>query len=604
MKKQGAVAIAMAPFLSAVAVLIGAATVVGVQSESSTAQSSILQIRDTLHNLLRSIEDNGRDAEALSGKRQLWCDSNLHDFEAEHQSSTASLLDMQAQLTETEAEVEEAEGTVQQVKVDIEMVQHTIKQTQNMLEEHAGDATHKADHSLLQALLDNKHLSLSSLQGELEVAVPVLAQLQANVAETKQRVSYRSESLSVSKNFISSVRESCQSSADMSDSQAAARVSQTNSIQASLQGLPKQKDEAKADSDEKDDAVQALSFVQVSDGNQQEVTTDDLSDIFAADREVHPAAYADADEEPVAQTVTRPAAPKEMAAAPILRPRIQTLLSQLKDADSASSGRSGETSWCKQQHESSVMALKFAQDSVAQIGSELESHSDAEAEFGDALDKLQQTATAVTATAKSVLDQAGKEQALIQSSKKDQQLATKILDQAMTILKELDMPNSAAILNGLDAGKKSLLVQIKASAGAQSDSAKKAKTVSEMATAFGQTQESEQHNLEFARDDHAAQRLRGVENKRLYEADVTEAASYVQKLESSCSVDAENEAKQQRQLEVHALGDADKALDGKLVEAKSTASNLRGNDSSKPKPSAENMTPMQRAAMEMGISTD
>merc|ERR1719162_1556525 len=135
---------AMAPFLSLVVVLIGAAAAAGVQSERATAQTSISQIRDTLRNLLRSIEDNGRDAEALFGKRQLWCDSNLHEFEAEHQSSTANFLDMQAQLTETEAEVEEAQGTVQQVNVDIEMVQHTIKQTKDMLEEHAGDSSHKA----------------------------------------------------------------------------------------------------------------------------------------------------------------------------------------------------------------------------------------------------------------------------------------------------------------------------------------------------------------------------------------------------------------------------------------------------------------------------
>merc|ERR1719183_3399436 len=133
MKRPGAgLTLAMAPFLSVVAVLIGAAAAAGVRSDGSNSQSSINQIRDTLRNLLRSIEDNGRDAESLFGKRQLWCDSNLHDFEADNQASSASLQDMQAQLTETQAEVEEAQGTVQQVKVDIEMAQHTIKQTDDM----------------------------------------------------------------------------------------------------------------------------------------------------------------------------------------------------------------------------------------------------------------------------------------------------------------------------------------------------------------------------------------------------------------------------------------------------------------------------------------
>merc|ERR1719420_1506689 len=110
----------MAPFLSVVTVLLGAVTAGAAKSNGAGAQSSINQIRDTLRNLLRSIEDNGRDSEALFSKRQSWCDSQLHSFEADNQASTTSLLDMQAQLKENEAELEEAEGTVHQVKVDIE----------------------------------------------------------------------------------------------------------------------------------------------------------------------------------------------------------------------------------------------------------------------------------------------------------------------------------------------------------------------------------------------------------------------------------------------------------------------------------------------------
>lgn len=601
MKRQGAIApLAMAPFLSAVALLVGVAAAAGVQHNAATAKSSISQIRDTLRNLLRSIEDNGRDTEALFGTRQLWCDSNLHDFEAEHQSSTANLLDMQAQLTETEAEVEEAEGTVQQVKVDIEMVQHTIKQTTGMLEEHSGEGVQKADPKLLTALLENKQLSLASLQGELEVAVPVLAQLQANVAETKQRISYRSQTLVVAKDFISALRDSCQGSADRADSQAAAHMGESNSIKAALQALDESSG-AKPANDDKEDDTQALSFVQMAEGN-QEVTTDDLSDIFAADKEAHPGNYAD--EAPAPKPMSHAEVARNIVATPALRPRIRTLLTQLKTMDSTSNDGSDQAAWCSKQRENSVMAMKFAQDSVAQISSELEAHADAEAEFGDDLGKLKQSASAVATSAKGVFQQASKEQALVQSSRKDQQLATKILDQALTILRELGRSNSSTVVSALESGKKMLLTQIKASAGFEHDSSAKAKAVGEMAIAFTKSQESEQHNLEFSRDDHASQRLRGVENKQLYEADVQEAATYAQKLESSCSADAESEAQRQRSLQERALEDADKALDGKLVEAKSSASNLRGVDSSKPKPVPENLTPMQRAAMEMGISTD
>jgi len=584
--------LAMARFLSAVAVLVGAATAASVQSEGGTASKSISQIRDTLRNLLRSIEDNGRDAEALFGKRQQWCDSNLHDFEAEHQAASTNLLDMQAQLTETEAEVEEAEGTVQQVKVDIEMVQHTIKQTEDMLKERTAEGdTKNAD--LLTSLVENKRLSLASLQGELEVAVPVLAQLQANIAETKQRVSYRTESVTVGKDFISGLHDSCQGSADRADSQAAARVGETNSINVALQALP--------GTDPAEDATpdaQALSFVQV-----QEVSTDDLSDLFAADQETHPT---DTVAAPVTRSNRHVQATNENAKVPgpALRPRIQSLLTQLKDVDATSSGLE-QSAWCAKQRENSGMALKFAQDSVAQISSELDSHTDAESELGEELGKLQTSAASVTASAKTVFSQVSKEQALIQSSQKDQQLATKILDQAMTILKELGESNSTKVVSALMSAKKMLGAQIKASPGFQKEASAKAKIVGEQALAFNKVQESEQHNLEFAKDDHSSQRLRGIENKRLYESDVQEAAAYAQKLEESCSADALKVVATQRLAQVHALEDADKALDGKLVgEAKSASVGLRGSDASTPKALPENMTPMERAAAEMGVSTD
>jgi len=428
------------------------------------------------------------------------------------------------------------------------------------------------------------------------VAVPVLAQLQGNVAETKQRISYRTESLAVSKDFVSALRDTCQGSADRADTQAAARVGESNSIHVALQALD-QASPSKSASDDKDEdlesqAAQALSFVQVADRS-QEMTTDDLSDLFAADKEAHQSS-------PVLLQSTHQQVGSESATSSSLRPRIQTLLTQLKDVDSTSSG-SDQAAWCAKQRENSAMALKFAQDSVSQISSELEAHTDSEAELGDELTKLQASAAAVTASAKNVFQQASKEQALIQSSHKDQQLATKILDQAMTILKELGTDNSAKVVNALGSAKKMLLAQIQAADGFEKESSSKAKAVGQAALVLTRTQESEQHNLEFAKDDHSSQRLRGVENKRLYEADVHEATSFSQKLEDSCRIDEGDDAKQQRSAQEHALEDADKALDGKLVEAKNSAPLLRGSD---PKVSTANMTPMQRAAMEMGISSD
>lgn len=582
----------MSLFLSLVTVLLrAAATAKSLHSDGASTTASVSQIRSTLQNLLRSIEDNGRDSEALSSKRQLWCDSAIHDFDASNHAETAKFLEMQAQLTETQAAVEEAKGTVQQVHVDMEMVQHTIKQTESLMQQDVN-----ADAGKLRSLANNKRLSLTSLKGELKVSEPVLAQLQASVAELKERISYRSDSLSVAKDFIAALHEGCQKGADRSDRQAAARLGESNSIHIALQTL-EQLTASQAPSSDKDDdsladqAAGALSFVQLADRDQDEVTLDDLSDLFSASQPSGVAALTKG----IAHEQQRVA--KVTAAAPSVRPRIQTLLTEIKDAGS----NNDQVEFCSTQRESSKMAMKFAQDSVNQVSSEVVAHTEVEAELSDELQKLQTLAAAVTESAKASTEQATKEQTLLQSSRKDQELATKILDQAVTILKELKLPNAAKVESGLVSAKKMLATQVQSAAGFQSEAVAAAKAISDQALAFTQTQESEQHNLEFTRDDHAAQRLKAVENKRLYEADAEEATVYVQKLEESCKDDVLSQAAQQRSAQVHALQDADSALAGKLE-----VNNLRGADASHSKPTAapQNLTPMQRAALEMGVSTD
>merc|ERR1719181_616456 len=189
-------------------------------------------------------------------------------------------------------------------------------------------ADQKADADLLSSLAENKELSLASLQGELEVSVPVLAQLQASVAETKQRISYRTDSLAASQDFVEALKASCQGSADRADTQAAARVGESNSLHVALQALDASSaTQSTTDTTGDDNANQALSFVQVSDRN-QEVTTDDLSDLFSADQEAHP------EEKPqVEKTEEKATATDDVAVAPSLRPRIQTLLAQLRSED-------------------------------------------------------------------------------------------------------------------------------------------------------------------------------------------------------------------------------------------------------------------------------
>jgi hypothetical protein len=600
MKRTGfSSAAAMVPFLS-MAVYMGAAAAASGQMDA--AKSSVNQIRDTLHNLLRSIDDAGREADDLFGKRQKWCEATAKAHETGNQVARTSLEDMQAQLTEHEAESEEAAGTVQQVKVDIEMVQHTIKQTQDMLQEgnRLTQQDGQAREKLLRSLMENKKLSLSSLQGELEVAIPVLAQLEASVAETKQRISDRTQSMAAGTEFLSVFRDVCQAAADRADTQADARLGESSSIRVTLQALDKMEASRTASQenhhevltkfDEKDDAAQDAppSFVQLADRS-EEMTVDDLSDLFSDQQ---------AAAKP-APPVRRTALPQQQArhtSASSLRPRIESLLSQLKTAGTTSD----QSVWCSDQRQDSELSLKFSTDAVAQLSSEVDSHQASEAELFEELSTLKSSASAVATVSAKTLDFAKKEQAFIQNSRKDQQLATKILEQATTILKDMGVKNATAV-HGLETAQKMLGAQIKAAAGFEKEALAKANVLAEKAASCTRTQESEEHNLEFAQDDHQSQRLSLLEKQRLYEADVKEASTYVQKLQESCKVDAEVEAKQQRSAQVHALEDADQALDGKLMEAKTKANSLRGGEA---KAIPKDLTPMQRAAAEMGVAME
>jgi uncharacterized phage infection (PIP) family protein YhgE len=360
-------------------------------------------------------------------------------------------------------------------------------------------------------------------------------------------------------------------------------MGESNSIHATLQAIDSM--EAKHDLPQ----TNPLSFVQT-----QEVTVDDLTDLFS-----------DQVSAPVVHTpVVKKAAPSRhhphhLQSASSLKPRIATLLAQLK---SGSIEESDKTDWCSKQRDDSTLALKSAKDEVAQLSSELDAHVASEAELSEELQRLQDLAGTLTATSNEIMDFAKKEQSQLQSATKDQKLATKILEQATTILKDLGAANATQAVAGLQAAQKMLGAQIKATLRFEQEAIAKARNIAQKAGDYAKVQASEEHNLEFARDDHAAQRSRGVSTKRMYESSVNEATSYLQKLEESCKTDAEAEAAQQRSVQVRALEDADNALDGKLVTRKAPVSKLRGVDT-QPK-SSEHMTPMQRAAAEMGIAIE
>jgi chromosome segregation ATPase len=544
----------MSPFLSAALVFLAVAS--NRLAGATSAVSSISQVQSTLQNLLRSIEDNGQTAEALLNTKEAWCQKTIHQFEVADKAAKASISDLQSQLKETDSEVFETQSSIQQMKADLTMAQRTMQQTQDSVEP-------------VGALTDNKHLSIASLEAQITKTTPLLAQLQASVAETRQRISFRTDTAAATRDFTSALKTECQTAVKRANARNLASANQSAAVASAVSALH---DVSGTDEAEDQDAqASGPSFVQVA-KEAQEAALEDFGSFFAQHR----------------------------VRAPLLRPSIRALLNQLKQGVTANV--SDQTAWCNQQRERSDQAVKFAQYSVEQVKSQMDAHTSAEKECADDLSRLGKLSAAIAKTSKAAADQAHKENAFVQRDSKDQTLAAKILGQAMVILNELGMSESGA-LTSLASAKSLFAAEVKSLSETQQEPSSEVDAVHEKAQALNTAIKSEQSTLELAQEDHASQRLEDGATKSRYEKDVTDATAFEQKIAETCKVDtAVQNAEQQRAVQVHALEDADKALDGKLLEPKPAAS-LRGSETGSSQ-APKNLTPMQRAALEMGIAID
>merc|ERR1719393_538569 len=81
--------------------------------------ASLVQVQETLQNLLKSIEDEGRSAEYLFRAKQNWCSLSLKSQALSQQTMTESLEQLKSDLDEHEAALDEAAGTVKQIQADM-----------------------------------------------------------------------------------------------------------------------------------------------------------------------------------------------------------------------------------------------------------------------------------------------------------------------------------------------------------------------------------------------------------------------------------------------------------------------------------------------------
>jgi chromosome segregation ATPase len=613
------------------------------------------QIRDTLKNLLRSLEDEGHDAEAIERQRVKGCDSMLRKAAQEEDQARTGLAHLEADLKEHEAAVEEAEGTVQQLRADAALVAHTLNQTREVMEARrrnnmGPEAQQAEDARLLKALLQNKQQTLTSLQGELEVILPALSQLQANVAETKRRLADRQGSANTGRILALALKDSCTKGAARALKREDADTQALNSIETALQELDaiaadarKQQAEATEavapphdaapsgpsaaaappagnvpvadtgagaqDAAATDDDIDpTLAFVQIS---QDRVTTeDDLISIFGgAGAALSPSPAAPQRKSVMAhhrgrgrshrsaphtegsrQMALLSMAPPKSAAA---QPHIRKMLAALR---LKGNGEADQKEWCEQEAAQNQHVLKLVQASIQEMSAEIDAHTDTEAQITDDLNRIKETNATLLLSAKEVTEeQSTREQEFIKNGAKDQALASKILSQAISILSEME--RTGKVVENLKSAKAAFEAQMEAATSARKELVDTTREVKRSSSESVTALEGERVNLEIARFSHVSQQARCEESQHMFEAEAKEVTAYLKSLSEECQAATPVLEDEERRVQVRALEDAESVLAGKKVQ-KDVDKAIK---SVKEK---RNLSPMERAAAEMGVAVE
>lgn len=676
--------------LQRAALALAATAVAADDGSARSIGASVTQIQDTLGDLLRSIEESGRENELLLAKRQRLCYATLQPFEQELQEENKTITRLHADIKENEAAAEESEGSSQQVRLDISLVQHTIGQTQGLLEErrrelaaegraHGTDA--EADERLMQSLLENKQDYLLSLQGQLESVLPNVARTLARAADMKRILADRVDSVAASHAFLLELRRGCSHVSQRAELQSGRGVREATNIDAAMQALaslaitpaPRQRSIDPLIEDLPASLLQLDSRQQQSGGDaagEAVAAGDELLEIFGGggidepvtplveeaasmdeennapskagereDKVVDRALEKDEDavvppppplgqrssEEESQHPAQQPAMNQQLADS--VHPAVASLLEQLKNNSMKGAGAAQHREWCAQVRKRGEVELRRAEDASAQAEAEIADHEEAELQLAASIGRLRSRFVVLSAIHKEVSEDGPKEQALLAKNKKNQQLASKILAQVLVVIGKDEKLAGAPRPILVKAAKALSTAQAALEDGVRSAGRLEHEVKTDLIGMFARVADAahatkrENKNAELARNFHALKRARGNDTKSAHDRETAVATAFLQKLDEECkpaaseafSIGAEEEG-----VEIRALEDAQEVLEGKRPGARGGSSgpgdagdetaggdppHLRGRSNPATR-NLQNLSPMERAAAEMGVAVD
>lgn len=565
------------------------------RSHGETVQGSVDQIRDTLHDLQRSIQDSSKEVDSLFSGRQTWCDEYVHSFTAKQVAAKTELHRMETEALEKAAEAKEIEASALQLKADIAILQHTLNKTREL----QSMETNAADKLAITSLVQNKEQTLAVLEGEEEIILPLLAQLRAGAVELRQRARDQSDSLGKERQLVSSLRDACEKSAVRAQSQATAHASTATPIAAAIQGLQEMDKRIAAALPE----VVPPSFLQMSQEQAIASGEEDLLSVFGGS--VPAEMPFKVEEQPIQKHEAK------KATAELQKPTIKRLLEDLREAKQPRDN--DHEAWCASEEAAHERVKLLAEASIGEAEAESGMHLAETRSIQARLKEVDESLLSMQAMSKAFDASFSKEKALMKSSLKDQALATKILQQAKDILDDLKATQSLSVPGEESAAENVTLALHAAAVAFKGQSGSSAVMEQEVSDAsqrlLTQVQDAqgslmhEQSNLELALDAHGAELRRCNESTAMYESDIKDAGIILQSLATECHSNIHTLEEQEKTAEMWALQDSQAVLEGRTPPNRfaSAPSSLRGSADSKPLGS---LSPLQRAAAEMGVAVE
>mmetsp|Transcript_21894 Transcript_21894/g.51140 ORF Transcript_21894/g.51140 Transcript_21894/m.51140 type:complete len:597 (+) Transcript_21894:87-1877(+) len=575
----------------------GAAAVVATERSASASSQVMAQVRSTLKDLLRSVQEETTRAAEVVQLRTEWCSSAQQNVNKVLQASNTSLNSLMTHLNEHEAATADVEGIARQLKADIAATGATLRLTEEMAAKLANSSTAEtaSDLKVLQAMADTKRQGLASLHAELQVALPALAQMQARVAEAKCRVGDRGDSINAATELLQVVKDSCSTFSTRAALDEQAREEQTAAITNGLKSLETSEPATLQLRGGRFTGGESFLQVQSESGLDEELQSffSDGSPASAAAParrvEVHP-------HRTQPKTALLHSAKAAWRQASSAAPKVSEVLAQLKGLKRAPENYENEEEWCTDTRHEHELVVRLAKDSISMLATTASEHDAAAQSLQADLDSIDRTVADLNSSQTLAAGVATKERELTNDVLKSRQLAVKILKQTMAIVAKARMDDAGKNTSAmLKAAKATFEHQTKAFAARQLAAEGTSKQLLESFGAALAAEGRERTSVEYLHGEHAAQRTQGADSTKEYEAEASRSQNFLQKLSEVCSVDGRNARNQELRAQVEALQDAQDVMTGKKIQDSWASAGKSGQHQ------GQALSPLERAALALGV---